>query len=383
MKKFFVTLMFLGLLPYFIVAQTITVNKFEFTPIKEIKSTSVKNQQKTGTCWSFAAVSFLESELLRKGKGEYDLSEMYFAKKAYSAKAQRYVRLQGKGNFSQGGQGHDVLNVIRQYGIVPEKDYTGLIKGSDYHDHTDVENITKQYLESVLATEIGLINCNWIYPFESITDSWLGSVPEKFNYNGTEYTPESFAKSLDINVDDYVELTSFSHHPYYSKFVIEIPDNWSADLVYNLPINEFLEVMNNAITNGYSICWDADVSENTFDYRKGIAVVQEKKWENLTEPEQYKILTEPSTEPEITQELRQQHFDNQLTTDDHLMHIIGKVKDQNNKEYFIVKNSWGAETNNFGGLLYVSEAYAKLKTVVILVHKDAIPKSIAKKLNIN
>ncbi len=368
---------------------------YKFTPIKEIKTTPVKDQGSSGTCWSYATTSFLETELIRLGKGEYDLSEMYFVRFVYPKKAHKYIRVQGMGNFSQGGQAHDVTNLIEEYGFVPESVYNGLNYGTDYHQHTELENNLKGVLDNSLKNKkVYTGKCFSIIDF--ILDDYLGKVPTEFEYKGKKYTPKSFAKSTGLDASKYVELTSFSCYPFYEKVDLEIPDNWSHDDYYNLPIDELMQVINNAFDNGFSVNWDGDVSSKGFSYANGVAIVPEDdpqnmednerlKWDKLSRREKYQKLfnfDEPHQEKKIDQAYRQKKFDTFVTTDDHLMHLVGKAKDQNGTIYYITKNSWAANSNNFGGYLYMSESFIRLNTVAIQVHVDALPKAIKDKLNI-
>ncbi|MFA8435938.1 MAG: aminopeptidase C [Marinifilaceae bacterium] len=370
---------------------------YKFTMVADVPTTSVKDQQSTGTCWAFATTSFIETELLRMGKGDIDLSEMYTVRFAYDQKAMRYFRLHGKGNYSEGGQAHDVLNVIRIYGMAPESVYSGNQYESDIHIHREMVGETKGMLDAVIKNRNRKVTPVWNKALNGVLDVYLGKAPEKFTYKGKEYTPVSFAKEgMGFNTDDYVELTSYSHHPFYTQFDLEIPDNWSHDLYYNLPIDELMEVMDNALKNGYSVAWDGDVSEKGFSHRNGLAILPEKntkdmsgaeiaKWEKMSSKEKNAELynfKKPGVEKKVDQALRQETFNNYKTTDDHLMHLTGIVKDQNGTIYYKTKNSWATDSNDFGGYLNMSESYVRLKTVAIMVHKDAIPAALKEKLGI-
>ncbi len=335
----------------------------DFEIIKQCKTSEIKNQQNSGTCWSFATTSFIESELLRTKGEEFDLSEMYFVKYAYISKAQYYVRLHGKTNFSQGGQAHDVINEIVNYGIVAETAYSGLVAGAIIHDHSKLEKELKSYLDSI----IGLKNVpyNWLNVFSEKLDSHLGTTPQKIEYKTKEYSPQEYQKNiLAFNPDDYIEITSYSHHPFYTTFDLEVPDNWSHNDYYNLPIEEFMKVVDNAINNDYTISWDGDVSEAKFEYRKGKCDLEKTDKKELKN--------------KSFQNYRQETFENQSSTDDHLMHLTGIAKNKKGEKYYIIKNSWG-NSNKYGGYLYMSEDYLKLKTVAIMVHKNAVPKKIMDK----
>lgn len=354
---------------------------YSFTKDFEIKTTPVKNQAKTGTCWCFATVSFLETELLRQNKGEYDLSEMFIIRNTYPLKAENYLRYQGMANYGEGGQAHDVLNQIRTYGIVPEEVYTGRNNGEEKLNQQEMRAVTESMLKTMAENKSGKLSRRWKEVYESVLDVYMGKLPSEFTYKGKSYTPKSFAGDLKLNLDDYVELTSYTHHPYYSKFTLEIPDNWSRAEYYNLPMEELEAVMDNALENGYSVAWDGDVSEHEFSQKKGYAVLPFKDWNDKSAAEKDEVITSPEVEKTVTQEDRQESFNNFTTTDDHLMHLVGLAHDQKDTKYYITKNSWGTEQTN-GGFIYMSAPYVRLKTVAIMIHKDAIPKEIAKKLGL-
>lgn len=345
-------------------------NNYQFESVKNLNCTPIKNQQRTGTCWSFSTVSYLEAELLRMGKEEFDLSEMYIVRNIYADKARNYVLRQGKANFSQGSLNHDVMRILASNGIVPESAYSGKAAGDKVHDHSEMEAVMKGFLDGLL-TKKSLSN-KWGKAFNGIMDVYMGEAPDKFTYKGKSYTPESFAKNLGINPDDYVSLTSFTHHPFYKKFVLEVPDNYSNEAYYNLPLDELQAIVDNALDQGYTIAWDGDVSEKGFNAREGMAVAaKDEKRKDLFD--------EPGEELTISQELRQEKYESYATTDDHLMHITGLSKDKDGTKYYNIKNSWG-EISDYKGFMYMSDAYFRLKTVGILVHKSAIPKDIAAKL---
>ena len=368
---------------------------YVFTPVKELKVTPVKNQNRTGTCWSFSGLGFLEAELIRQGKGEFDLSEMFIVGHSYKDKADKYVRLHGKLNFGQGGSFEDVLYVTKHYGAVPESVMNGLQYGEDMHVHGEMEAIAYNYVNAVVKNNNGKLSTSWKKGYDAVIDSYLGEVPEKFTYNGKEYTPQTFAKELGLNIDDYVSLTSYTHHPFYSEFPLEIEDNWRWANSYNLPLDEFMAVFENAINTGYSIAWGSDVSEKGFT-RNGIAVVpdikaietsgsDQDKWVGLSKTEKdneiKKLIEKPCQEIAVTQAMRQEAYDNYQTTDDHGMIIYGIAKDQTGKKFYMVKNSWGTD-NKYQGTWYASEAFVAYKTMNIIVHKDDLPKTIAKKLGL-
>lgn len=369
---------------------------YQFTDIKRLPATSVKDQARAGTCWSWSGISFFESEMIRMGKEPIDLSAMYIVRHAYSDKATKFVRLHGSMNFAVGGAFCDVMHVIKNYGIVPMDVYKGLNYGEPNHAFGEIDDVLAGYVNAVIKNSNKKLSTAWKKGFDGILDAYLGEEPEKFEYKGKEYTPRTFADEVvGLNMDDYVSLTSFTHHPFYSQFAIEVPDNWLWGMSYNLPIDELAQVMSNAIDNGYTFAWASDVSERGFQTSQpGVAVVpttdtkemsgaEIAKWEAMPKGNQTPdaFRQGPAPEKEITQEMRQQEFDNYLTTDDHGMHVIGKAKDQNGTVYYIVKNSWN-QYNKFGGYFYASEPFMKYKTMNIIVHKNAIPKDIRKKLGI-
>ena len=368
---------------------------YRFTPVKEVKITPVKNQNRTGTCWSFSGVGLIEAELLRTGKGEYNLSEMFIANHSYKDKADKFVRLHGKLNFAQGGSFADVMYVFKHYGAVPGELYKGLEYGQDNHVHGELAEVATAYVNAVIKNRDKKLSTAWKKGFDGVIDTYLGKLPETFTYQGKQYTPKSFGESLGLNFDDYVSLTSYTHHPFYSQFPLEIEDNWRWAPSYNLPINELMEVLDHAINNGYTIAWGSDVSEKGFT-RNGIAVAadiealessgsDQARWVGLSQTERdaevKKLVEKPCKEIEVTQELRQQAYDNYQTTDDHGMLIYGIAKDQTGKKFYMVKNSWGTESK-YKGHWYASEAYVAYKTMNIVLHKDALPKTIKSKLGI-
>lgn len=368
---------------------------YQFTDVCRVPATPVKNQASTGTCWCFATTSFMESELLRMGKGEYDLSEMFIVRQKYMNQLNdNYIR-HGEGNIGQGSLSHTFMNAFRQVGIVPEEVYSGINYDSDRHNHGELV----RYMGAIANEAVKMRKRSPEYNelIQSLFDIYLGKVPEKFTYKGKEYTPQSFAASLGLNMDDYVELTSFNHHPFYQPFEVEVHDNWEHAKQYNLPLDELIEVQDYALQHGFTVCWDGDVSEKGFSFKNGVAINPEVKkvedfsttdrarFEKMDEKERldevYKF-EQPYPEVNVTQEVRQEGFESYVTTDDHLMHLTGIVKDQNGTKYYITKNSWGTERNKFGGYLNMSESYVRAKMIYIMVHKDAIPKAIKAKLGI-
>ena len=366
--------------------------KYEFTTIKENPITPVKNQYRSGTCWCFSALSFIESEIIRTKGETLDLSEMFVVGKSYRDRAVKYVRLDGHLNFSAGSSFGDVLHVINDYGIVPQEAMSGMNYGTELPEQGEFDAALKGYVEAIAKNPNKKLTTAWLNGFDGIVDAYLGEDPATFEVNGKEYTPESYRDYLGINFDDYVNLSSFTHHPFYSQFIIEVPDNWRWDTAYNLPIDEMMEVMYNAIEKGYTIAWGSDVSEKGFN-RNGLAIapVEKKKAAAGSDQEKWvgKAAEEKTEEakpelPEemvITQEMRQDGYDRKTTTDDHGMHIYGLAQDQNGTKYFMVKNSWG-EAGKYKGIWYASGAFVRFKTMNIVVHKDALPKHIAKKLGI-
>ena len=383
-KLFFLLLLAVN----FIIAQELTNKKgseIKFTTVKTVDGTDVQNQNITSTCWSFSSLSFFESELIRMGKGkDFNLSEMFIVRKAYPLKAANFIRMYGKTNFGEGGGFPDALNVIKNYGIVPEDVYTGKKDSKDIHNHRLLESTLTSILQSSALREAQEIDYNFFMnSVNAVCDEFLGKVPEKFEYKGKTYTPKTYAEATGLNPDDYVFLTSFTHHPFYSKFVLEVPDNWNWELMYNIPLNELQETMTHAINSGYSFAWAADVSEKGFMFKDGLAIVPENPINTMTAEEKQNLSIKPFKQLSITQEMRQKAFDNYQTQDDHGMHIIGIVKDQNNTPYYYVKNSWGKDRNECSGYFFASESYVLYKTTSIMLHKKAIPASIAKKLGIS
>lgn len=366
---------------------------FIFTTVKEIPITSIKNQNRSSTCWSFSGMGFFEAELLRQGKGEYDLSEMFVVHKTMEDRAERYVRLHGDASYSPGGSFYDAIYCLRNYGLVPQEAMPGIMYGDTLPVHNELDAVAGAYVNAIAKGNFSKLTPVWKKGLSAIYDTYLGTCPDKFTYNGKEYTPKTFAAELGLNPDDYVSITSFTHHPFYTKFAIEIQDNWRNGESWNLPLDEFMAIIDNAIDKGYTVAWGADVSEQGFT-RDGIAVVPDAskgaeltgsdmaKWTGMTAADKRKELTSrPLPETNITQELRQTGFDNWETTDDHGVLIYGLAKDQNGKPYYIVKNSWG-KAGKYNGIWYASKAYVQYKTINYLVNKNAIPKEIAKKMGL-
>lgn len=366
---------------------------FVFTTVKANPITSVKNQNRSSTCWSFSSLGFLESELLRMGKGEYDLSEMFVVHHTMNDRGQNYARYHGDASFSPGGSFYDAIYCLRNYGMVPQEAMPGIMYGDTLPVHNELDAVAEAYMKAIAKGNLTKLSPVWKKGLSAIYDTYLGQCPEKFTYKGKEYTPKTFAASLGLNPDDYVSLTSFTHHPFYAQMNIEIQDNWRNGLSWNLPLDEFMTVIDNAVKNGYTLAWGSDVSEDGFT-RDGIAVLPDAargaeltgsdmaRWTGMTATDKRKELTsKPMPELNVTQEMRQEAFDNWQTTDDHGMLIYGIAKDQNGKEYYMVKNSWGTN-NKYKGTWYASKPFTAYKTINVLVHKNAVPKAILNKLNI-
>jgi bleomycin hydrolase len=371
-------------------AQTTLTNKkdgnYKFTVVKNLEANVVQDQGQSGTCWTFSSLSFLESEMIRMGKPKVNLSEMFIVHTAYNLKADKYVRMHGTVNFGEGGAFHDVLQVVKDSGLVPQMVYSGFgngekdVNGVKRVNHTELDAVAKNMVETVIKSQKpGLA---WKKAFNGTLDAYLGAVPKTFTYEGKQYTPASFRDMLGLNVNNYIEISSFKHHPFYSKFVLEVPDNWAADQVYNLPLDEMIEVLDNALMNGYTIAWGSDVSEKGFSFKNGIAVVPDVDWTDIKKDKIDSVLLTPMKQVNVTQDMRQEAFDNYETQDDHGMHIVGIVKDQNGTKYYIVKNSWGIKSNDCDGYFYASEAFVRYKTTSIMLHKDGLKKEIAKKLGL-
>lgn len=372
-----------------------TVAGFKFTDVTVVPGTPVKDQNKSGTCWSFSGLGFIENEILRATGRELDLSEMWIVRHCYEDKADRYVRMDGKTNFAAGGSVLDVVYVIDNYGILPEEAYTGLQYGEEKHDHYELDPVLTGMVNAV-NDKRGKRTTAWRKAISSTLDAYMGEKPATFTFEGKTYTPASFAKSLGINTADYVAVTSFTHHPFYQQFPLEVADNWLWLPYHNVPMDEMKAIVDNALDNGYTVAWAADVSEPGFKWKEGYAVIPKKKtaadlegtelarWVKLSDKEreeEQNNITGPVPEITVTQELRQEMFDSKETTDDHGMIIVGKAVDQNGTPYYKVKNSW--DTNQvYDGYFYVSEPYFLAKTLDIYVNRAAIPAAIAKKMKL-
>ena len=349
--------------------------RYQFNTVIDIDTTPVISQGNTGTCWSFSTSSFLESEIIRLTGKRINLSEMYTVRNTYPKKAQNYIFRQGKAQFSEGGLAHDVLNTTKEYGLVPIEAYSGLFGNEKAYNHAELVAVLKAMLDAYIKNPARKLSNKWRKAVDAILDIYIGKEVKTFNYNGKTYTPKAFLKETKINPDDYITITSYTHQPFYSKFILNIPDNWSNGSFYNVPLDEFITTIDNALQNGYTVALDCDVSERTFSSKDGVAVIP-------LQDNNLKALQGVYPEKTITQEYRQQEFENYDTTDDHLMHITGMLTDQNGTKYYKVKNSWGTNPNRTtnNGYVYMSEAYVRLKAISVLLHKNALPKNIAKKI---
>lgn len=355
---------------------------YEFRPVKMLPATAVKDQQKTGTCWSFAASSLLESELMRMGKGEHNLSEMYTVRCIYRQKCENYVRRLGAAQFGQGGLIHDKLNAIQKYGLMPESAYPGRKNPSQPFDHTAIETTLKTLCDTFIAqAKRNELADDWMMQIEKTLDKEFGPVPTTFVYQGVQYTPTSFRDFLGIKPDHYVHLTSFTHHPFWTYFVLEIPDNFSNGQYYNLPLNDLMRCLNHALQNGYTVAWDADVSNPGFSAKEGLAIVPDIDWKSRTPEQAAAVFKYWEPEKVVTQEMRQRAFDRLETQDDHLMHITGMLNETQGGLFYAVKNSWG-EISERKGYLYASNAYLRMNTISLTVHVNALPRDIQQRMGL-
>ena len=372
-------------------------NKPVFSIVKENPITSIKDQNRSGTCWDYSTISFFEAEILKATGKTYDLCESFVANKTYMDRAIQVVRYHGDCQFSQGGSAEDVLATMKKYGICPEDamPFPGSLYGDSLNNFNEFFSLLEPYVAAIAKSSAKKISNQWKVGLQGILDAYLGQCPEKFNYEGKEYTPQTFVQSLGINLDDYVSITSYTHHPFYTGFAVEVQDNWRFPPSYNLPMDEMMQVIDNAVNNGYTIAWGGDVSEDGFT-RNGLAYAVDGKaaqslrgsdmarWLKLAPAKKRDIIDSLGCNvPEIvaTQELRQERFDNWELTDDHGMLIYGIAKDQNGKEYYMVKNSWG-ETGEYKGIWYMTKTFIAANTMDFLVNKNAIPKNIRKKLGL-
>lgn len=404
MKKIIISLSFVSLSIFSIAQFGYTAppsnaegSTYQFTKIAKLDATPVESQGITGTCWSFSALSFFESELIRQGNPTPDLlSEMFIVRKAYESKAEKYVRMDGKINFSEGGAFHDIPFVIRNYGIVPKEVYSGLNYGSATHDHSELFSVLNGAMSGLLTHMQGSRNGltpSWSTAMNGILDAYLGKDLKEFEFKGKKYTPKSYAKTIGLDMDQYISLTSFTNHEMNARCQLAIPDNWAWGDSYNVNLEDLFSATEYALKNGFTVAWGADVSEKGFSFKNGLAIVPEdpttievkgkdnKNFSDAGADKSSNAFLTPGKEVVVTPEMRQVGYDNKTTTDDHGMHIVGLFKDQNGTKYFLVKNSWG--TSNYPeGYLYVSEAYFKLKTINIYVHKEGVSPAMKKKLSL-
>jgi len=394
MRKIFIVL--LQLLPLFALGQEDIIKKFElnqkykkpdqtkyyFKDIIDLEHTPVKNQTGAGTCWSYATNSFIESEMMRMGKRPYELSRIYSLRCAYLEKAENYIRMHGGMAWSTGGECHDVLNMYSLYGTMPQMVYPGYDMPINTAKLAEMNDALKNFADRMIDEPKSEIAREWRQAFNAIMTSYIGDAPDKFNFDGHNYTPQSFAKkSVGIHPEDYIELASYTNKPYYKKLMLMVPDNWSFNRVYNIKMEDITDVIDRALSRGYTVAWEADISEPYFSWENGIAYVPEKDIHDMSEKEKDELFDGPKMERFIAAETRQKALNNFETTDDHAMHIVGMAEDQNHKKYYKVKNSW--DTNNeYSGYIYVTKTYIKYKTTTILLHKSALSTEIRNKLNL-
>lgn len=356
--------------------------KFSFTPLINLERTPVRNQGSSGTCWSYSGNSFLESEMIRNGKQPVELSQIYTARCVYIEKAKNYVRMHGAVSWGDGGALHDVTNIYAKYGALPRELYTGLNYGTAANKFAEMQDALKGMLDGIIKNSNGKLTPNWIIAFTAALDSYLGKVPETFEYKGKKYTPQTFAKEVvGLNPSDYIEISCLPEMPVYQKTFLPVPDNWSFDYVYNVGVDDLTLMIDDALKSGYTVGWATDVSEKYFSWKNGIAYVPEKDFEQMSEAERADMFNGPKQERQITPAMRQEAFDNYSTTDDHGMQIVGLAKDQSGREYYIVKNSWG-ESNDYKGYLYVTKNFVKYKTTALLLNKNSLTKDFRTKLKV-
>ena len=391
MKKLFV----LAVLALGFAAAASAQEGYKFTDQKVVKTVPITNQYKSGTCWCYSTLSYLEEEIMAVGGEQMTLSQMWVVRHAYFDKAVKYVRLHGNLNFAVGGAAHDVTEMIAKYGIVPREVYTGQNYGTELPEFNEIDDVLKAYVEAIIKNGNGKLTPVWQDGLNAILDTYFGERPETFTYKGKEYTPKSFAESLPIKMEDYIEISSYTHHPFYSTFILEVPDNWLWHSMYNLPVGEMMQVLDAALEAGRPVAWGTDVSEKGFSRTKAIGVIPEEveknsigsdaeRWGKLTDAEKQAMINNlegPMKEKTITQEMRQEAYDNYLTTDDHGMVIVGTATDQEGNPFYKVQNSWG-ESGPYKGFYYFSRPFVEYKTMDIMVNKNIVPKEILKKLGL-
>jgi bleomycin hydrolase len=357
-------------------------SKFTFTQIIGLANSSVKNQASSGTCWSYSTNSFLESEMVKAGRTPVELSPLFSARNIYNDKAETYIKMQGNSSLGDGGECHDVINMYAKYGAMPQSLYTGLHYGFSKNKFAEMQAIMKAMLDVYVKNPNGKLSPNWKEAYNAVLDSYLGKVPATFEWEGKQYTPKTFAKEVvGLNPDNYVELLCYADKSYYQKTMMMVSDNWAMQEAYNVKMNDITDIIDNALKNGYTVAWAADVSEKSFSWKNGVAYVPEKDYDDMSDEEKKKMFDGPQPERAITPELRQEGINNYTTTDDHGMHIVGLAKDQKGREYYIVKNSWGT-TNDYKGYLYVTKAYVQYKTTAFLLNKNGIQQELRTKMNI-
>ena len=369
---------------------------FKFTDKNEVKKlVPITNQYRSGTCWCFSTLSYLEEEIMAVGGEQMTLSQMWVVRHAYFDKAVKYVRLHGNLNFAVGGAAHDVTEMIAKYGIVPREVYTGQNYGTELPEFSEIDDVLKAYVEAIIKNGNGKLTPVWQDGLNAILDTYFGKRPETFTYKGKEYTPKSFAESLPVKMEDYIEFSSYTHHPFYSTFILEVPDNWMWHSMYNVPMGEMMQVLDAALAAGRPVAWGTDVSEKGFSRTKAIGVIPEEvakttigsdaeRWGKLSEAEKQAMINNlegPMKEKTITQEMRQEAYDNYLTTDDHGMVIVGTATDQAGNPFYKVQNSWG-ESGPYKGFYYFSRPFVEYKTMDIMVNKNIVPKEILKKIGL-
>lgn len=358
-------------------AGEVKIGDYTFTDVKIVPHTPVKDQHRSGTCWSFAGTSFIEAEVMRKGGPELNLSDMWAVRYAYERRAKNYVQLHGKYNFGPGGEPHQVMETLADRGFVIEEAYDGLTIGEDLPMHGEMDNVLDAFVEAVVENKNRKLSPVWMQAYNGILDAYLGEMPETFEYMEAQFTPQKFAEVvMALTPGDYVEVTSYQHHKYYRNFLLKIPDNWDYEMYYNVPMVDLTNIIDFALERDYSVAWAADVSDKGFNHKKGLALIPEKDWADMSEGERDSVFVVPVKQKEITADMRQEAYENYTTTDDHSMHIIGYAEDQDGNRWYKVKNSWAADSNDFGGYFYASKSYIQLRTVAIYASRDVVPRGI-------